>query len=166
MDSLISIAGSVASVGGAIWAFFEARTAASSAMKAELVRDELIDRRKLVEVSRVFAQTERILGVVSKIGPSCNPRTLKGVDCESIAKEVEEYSRFLNSQSSHFSELIENKAITLCDGLKDDIEQLSEVSAPEEMKEVGKKIYDKINEFMPFVKEMADKKQENSVVNS
>ena len=106
MDSLISIAGSVASIGGAIWAFVEARHAASSATKAELVRNELIDRRKLVEVSKVFAQTERILTVVSKIGPSCNPKTLKGVDCVSIAKEVEEYSRFLNAQSSHFSELL------------------------------------------------------------
>lgn len=166
MDSLVSIAGSVASIGGAIWAFVEARNAASSANKAELVRDELIDRRKLVEVSKIFAQTDRILSVVSKIGPSCNPKTLKGVDCTNIAKEIEEYSRSLNSQSAHFSELFGNKARALCNDLKDDIEDLSEVSTSEEKKEVGKKIYYKINEFMPFVKDLADEKQEHSVVNS
>lgn len=164
MDSMISIAGSVASVGGAIWAFVEARNAASSATKAELVRDELIDRRKLVEVSKVFAQTDRILAVVSKIGPSCSLKTLKGVDCVSIAKEVEEYSRFLNAQSSHFSESVGNKARTLCDDLKGDIEELSEALAAEKKKDVGKKIYYKINEFMPFVKALADNKQEYSVV--
>jgi hypothetical protein len=134
MDSLISIAGSVASIGGAIWAFCEARKAASSATKAKLVRDELIDRRKLVEVSKVFDQTEHILKVVSKIGPSCSPKTLKGVDCVSIAKEVEEYSRFLNSQGAHFSEIIGNKAKDLCNDIKADIEELSEASEFQEKK--------------------------------
>jgi hypothetical protein len=61
MESLLSIAGSVASIGAAIWAFIEARKAADSATKAELVRNELIDRRKLVEVSKIYAQTDRIL---------------------------------------------------------------------------------------------------------
>ncbi len=83
----------------------------------------------------------------------------------SIAKEVEEYSRFLNSQSAHFSELFGNKARTLCNDLKGDIEELSEVSVSDKKKEVGKKIYYKINEFMPFVKELTDNKQEHSVVN-
>ncbi|NLR33966.1 hypothetical protein [Aeromonas hydrophila] len=165
MDSLISIAGSVTSIGGAIWAFVEARNAASSATKAKSVRDELIDRRKLVEVSKVFAQTERLLMVVSKIGPSCNPKTLKGVDCTAIAQEVEEYSRFLNTQGAHFSEHFENKAKILCDDLKNDIEELSEVTISETKKDIGKRIYYKINEFMPFVKELTDEKQEHSVVN-
>lgn len=165
MDSFLSIAGSVASIGGAIWAFVEARSAAASASKAELVRNELIDRRKLVEVSKVYAQTERILAVVSKIGPSCNIKTLKGVDCAGIAKEVEEYSRHLNAQSAHFSDFFENKARDLCNDLKDDIEELSEASTPEGKKAVGKRIYYKINSFMPFVKGLADEKQEYSVAN-
>jgi hypothetical protein len=165
MESLLSIAGSVASIGAAIWAFIEARKAADSATKAELVRNELIDRRKLVEVSKIYAQTDRILMVVSKIGPSCNPKTLKGVDCAGIAKEVEEYSRHLNAQSAHFSEFLENKAKDLCNELNKDIEELSEASSPESKKEVGKRIYYKINSFMPFVKELADERQEKSVAN-
>lgn len=166
MDSYLSIAGSIASIGAAIWAFVEARSAAESATKAELVRNELIDRRKLVEVSKVYSQTERILVVVSKIGPSCNPKTLKGVDCASIAKEVEEYSRHLNAQSAHFSDFFENKARDLCNDLRDDIEELSEATGAESKKEVGKRIYYKINGFMPFVKELADEKQEHSIANS
>lgn len=166
MDSLVSIIGSVASIGGAIWAFVEADNAASSATTAKQVMEEFIDRRKLVEVSKVFAQTERILTVVSKIGPSCSPKTLKGVDCSNIAKEVEEYSRSLNAQSAHFSEFFGNKARTLYDDLKMDIEELSEVTLFESKKEVGKKIYYKINEFMPFVKKLADDKQEHFKANN
>ncbi len=163
MESLLSIAGSVASIGAAIWAFIEAGKAADSATKAESVRNEMIDRRKLVEVSKVHAQTDRILTVVSKIGPSCNPKTLKGVDCAGIAKEVEEYSRYLNGQSSHFSEFFVNKAKSLCEDLNKDIEELSEASSPDDKKQIGKRIYYKINSFMPFVKELADEKQERTV---
>lgn len=163
MESLLSIAGSVASIGAAIWAFVEACKAANSATKAELVRDEMIDRRKLVEVSKVHAQSDRILTVVSKIGPSCSLKTLKGVDCVGIAKEVEEYSRYLNEQRSHFSEFFVNKAKVLCDDLNEDIEELSEASSPEDKKQVGKRIYYKINNFMPTVKALADQKKEVAV---
>ena len=70
-----------------------------SASKAEKVRDEIVERRKIVEVSLVHKETKRILNTVSKVGPSCNPNLLTGVDCGSIAKDVEEYSRFINEHS-------------------------------------------------------------------
>ncbi|MGI2130121.1 hypothetical protein ACRN93_02130 [Shewanella baltica] len=88
----------------------------------------MIDRRRLVEVSKVHAQTDKILSVVSKIGPSCNIKKLKGVDFHGIAKEVEEYARYLNEQSSNFSDLFVNKAISLCNELNEDIEALSDAT--------------------------------------
>lgn len=163
MEDLLSILGSVASIGAAIWAFIEAGNAAESASQAAVVRNEMIGRRRLVEVSKVHAQTDRVLSVVSKIGPSCNVRKLKGVDFHGIAKEVEEYARYLNEQSSNFSDLFINKACSLCDELKGDIEALSEASDPETIKEIGKRIYYKINSFMPFVKELADERQEQAI---
>ena len=51
MESLLSIFGSVASIGAAVWAFLEAKKAAASASKAEEARNEMIDRRRLGEVS-------------------------------------------------------------------------------------------------------------------
>ena len=163
MESLLSIFGSVASIGAAVWAFLEAKRAAASASKAEEVRNEMVDRRRLGEVSKVHAQTDRILSVVSRIGPSCNTKNLKGIDFHSIAKDVEEYARFINEQSSNFSNDFVNKASLLCDELKKDIEDLSEASSPEVIKNVGKRIYYKINSFMPFVKDLADEQREYPV---
>ena len=163
MEDLLSILGSVASIGAAIWAFVEAGKAAESASQAVEVRNEMIDRRRLVEVSKVHAKTDRILSVVSKIGPSCNIKKLKGVDFHEIAKEVEEYARYLNEQSSNFSDLFINKASSLCDELKEDIESLSEASDPEAIKDIGKRIYYKINSFMPFVKDLTHERQERTV---
>ena len=164
-ESWLSAIGSIASIGGAIWAFTEAKSAAESATKAESVRDEIIDRRKLVEVSQVHAETSRILKVISAVGPACNQSLLRGVNCGTIAKEVEEYSRFLNEHRSYFTEFFENKAKELCEQLNPDIEALSEAKSFEEKKDAGKRIYYKINSFMPFVKELSDEKKEKVSTN-
>ena len=99
MESFISIIGSIASIGAAIWAFVEARKSAKAATKAEVLRDELIHRRTMVEVSQVHSETKRVLSIVSKVGPSCNTKLLKGVNCAEVAKEVEVYSSFIFEQS-------------------------------------------------------------------
>lgn len=160
MEILLSVIGSLASIGGAIWAFVEARKAASSATKAEVLHDELVHRRKIVEVSLVHSETKRVLSVVSKVGPSCNAKLLKGVDCSNIAREVETYASFILEQSGHFTDFFENKAKELCEDLKNDIEKLSEAVSFEDKKRYGKSIYYKIQNFMPAAKELTDEKRE------
>lgn len=157
----ISVIGSIASIGGAIWAFVEARKSSRAATKAEKVRDEIISRRKLIEVSQVHAETARILKIVSTVGPACNPSLLRGVNCGSIAKDVEEYARYINEHSSHFNVFFENKAKELCQDLHPDIEALSEAKSFDDKKAAGKSIYYKIDGFMPFVKELSDERKEN-----
>lgn len=158
MERFLSIIGSVASIGAAIWAFFEARDARKSANQAEKFRNEIVERRALVEISMVHAETTRILKVISVVGPACNPKFLRGVNCAAIAKEVEEYARFINEQRSHFNDIFENRAIELCEDLIPDIEALSEAATFEKKKTAGKSIYYKINNFLPLVKELSDEK--------
>jgi hypothetical protein len=163
MDSLLSIIGSIASIGAAIWAFIEARKSAEAATKAEALRDELVHRRKIVEVSQVHSETKRILSVVSKVGPSCNAKLLKGVNCAEIAKEVESYSSFILEQSGHFTEFFENKAKELNEDLKEEIEGLSEATSFEDKKKYGKSTFYKIQNFMPAVKKLSDEKRERAL---
>jgi len=164
VEKWLSIISAIASIGGAVWALYEANTASKSASKAETVRDEIIKRRKMVEVSQVYTETNRILKTVSAVGPSCNQSLLRGINCANIARDVEEYSRFINEQSSHFSGLFENRAKELCADLNGDIEALSEAKTFENKKAVGKSIYYKINNFMPAVKTLADEKKEQVVI--
>ncbi|MFZ5517975.1 MAG: hypothetical protein ACOY90_15120 [Candidatus Zhuqueibacterota bacterium] len=138
----------------------EARKASTSATKAEILHDELVHRRKMVEVSVVHSETKRVLSVISTVGPSCNAKLLRGVDCSNIAKEVETYTSFILEQSGHFNDFFENKAKELCEDLKADIERLSEAITFEDKKNYGKSIYYKIQNFMPAVKELSDEKRE------
>lgn len=161
MDNMISIIGSVASIGSAIWAFTEARKSLRHATKAEEIKKELINRRVIVEVSRMHSETSRILKTVSLAGPTCTPSNLRGVDCNSIAKQVEEYVRFINEHISNFNEQFQVKARELCKNLTPNIEKLSEAKTFEEKKTPGKEIYHTINNFMPDIKQLADEKKEN-----
>lgn len=156
----LSAIGAVASIIGAFWALYEARKASLSASKAEEMRNDLIERRKMVEVSQVHTETARILRTVSAVGPSCNPSLLRGVNCGLIARDVQEYCRFINEQRAHFADFFDNSAKQLCEDLAGDIEALSEAKSFDEKKSAGKRIYNKINNFMPAVKTLADQKRE------
>lgn len=156
----LNITGTVASIGSAIWAMVEARKASRSASAAEQLRNDLIDRRAIVEISQIYNETRRILRVVSSVGPSCNPTLLRGVNCGHIAREVDEYCRLLNEQHAHFTEAFENHATKLCESLRPDIEILSEAKVFDEKKAAGKRIYYSIDSFMPTVKAIVDDRRE------
>lgn len=160
MDSPLSILGSLASIGAAIWAFYEASKAAKAAMRAEAVRDEIIDRRRLIEVSQVYADTKRIFAVAAEIGPATSAKLLRGVDTSKIAKQIEEYSRSLLEQSSHFSDVFGNEARSLCDRLRPEIEALAAATTPEQKISTGRNIYYSISAFIGTAKSVADDKRE------
>ena len=159
-DSWISIIGSIASVGGAIWSVYQARKASRHASRAEAVKNELIQHRTIVEVSHIHVETTRILKLVSQVGPTCTKKSLRGLDVAGISKSIEEYSRFLNEHRGHFTKSFENAAIELCHELDALIEKLAEAEGFEPQKEAGKTIYYLINSFMPTVKQLADEKRE------
>lgn len=162
IEAALSILGSIASIGAAIWAFIEARKARNAATRAEMVRAEMIDRRKLVEVSQVLAETRHVMQVVSRVGPACTERKLKGVDCSEIAREVEQYGRLLNEQGMHFAAL-RNHALQLRADLIPDVKALAEATTFEQKKSAGMRLYEKIDAFAPLVKELLDEKRENSL---
>lgn len=90
--------------------------------------------------------------------------TVKTIRCHEIAQEVEEYTRLLNEQSSHFTHMLDNQARKLCGDLKEDIVGLAEAIDFESKKKFGTSIYYKIDDFMPLVKMVFDEKKERQPV--
>lgn len=163
IEATLSVLGSIASIGAAIWAFIEAKKARRAADKAETVRGELIDRRKLVEVSQLLTETRRVMQSVSRVGPACTEKKIKGVDCAEIAREVEEYCRSLGDMESHFVVDFRSHARKLRSDLIADISELADAVSFEQKKAAGMRIYEKIDNFSPSVKELLDEKREHSV---
>lgn len=162
MEQLLTLIGSLASIGAAIWSFIQAGRSKSFAEQVRDMRDELVNRRKIVEVSKVYSETNRILQLVSRIGPTCTPASIKTLRVDEIAKEVGEYARLLNEQSEHFSSFFGNQARKLCGELREDVEGLAMSDHFEDIKEYGKSIYYKLEDFFPLAKFQLDGKIESA----
>lgn len=164
IEAALSILGSIASIGAAIWSYIEAKRSREAASRAEQVRSEMIDRRKLVEVSQLLVETRRVLQSVSRVGPACTERKLKGIDCSEIARDVEQYSRLLGEHETHFFMTFQNQAKQLRAALVQDIQSLASATIFEEKKAAGMRLYEKIDNFSPAVKELLDEKRETSTL--
>ena len=164
IEAALSVLGSIASIGAAIWSYIEAKKASKAATKAEQVRSEMIDRRKLVEVSQLLVETRRVLQSVSRVGPACTERKLKGIDCSEIARDVEQYSRLLGEHEIHFYVAFQNQARQLRAALVPDIQSLASATLFEEKKAAGMRLYEKIDNFSPTVNELLDEKRETSTI--
>ncbi len=158
MDRWIAVLGSIASIFSAILSAVHARRSKESADAATKVRDELVDKRESMEVSSIYSDTLRILRIVSNVGSSSNEASIKSVNTQNIAKEVEEYSRSLMQQSQHFDTELGNHAKRLCKDVKNDIAVLAEEIDPTLLKSAGSRIYYKIEDFLPLVKTLYDEK--------
>ena len=159
MDAL-TILGSIASIGGAIWAWRKASLASKSASLAEQMKNEILERRLTIELTKIHTKTSHILKLVGKIGPSATNKTLKGVDCQIIALELQDFMVFIKEHSNLFLDNNEhNTAHLLCETLQPYIEELAYANTFEKKKEVGKQVFYTINNFLPQVKRLIDKKQ-------
>lgn len=162
METFLSVVGSIASIFGAIWSLWEAKRSKRSADKAESLRNELIARRALAEVSQIQSEIKRLLSVVARVGPTSTPQLVKGLNCADIAREVETFASALLEQRVHFSDIFGDQASALRNELKLDIEGLAEAKTFEDKKRFGKSIYYKIENFAPVVKQLADAKHDQS----
>lgn len=160
METVLSIAGSIASIFAAIWAVVYARRSSNFAKKAKELRDEIVDRRQLIEISQVHSETRRILAVLADVGPTSTSTSIKGLNCSSIARQVEEYVRFLTEQRAHFSQMFDNRATELCNNLRPEIENLAQARSFAAIRSAGSALYYLILEFQPVVKELTDNRRE------
>lgn len=157
----IGLIGSIASIGAAVWTVVQARRARNAASDAENFRDEIIEKRRLVEVSQLYKETGRILTAVTAVGPTCGQKSLRGIDCSKIAGDVLEYTRFLGHQAVDLPSPFKEKVGAFLVNIKPDIESLSEAVTYQEIKASGKSIYYRIDGLMPEIKKLVDEKREN-----
>jgi predicted alpha/beta hydrolase len=163
MEQFLSIVASIASVIAACVAVSSARSSKTFSKEARTIRDEMVRRRGIAELSRIYSETGRILHVVAEVGPTCTPKSLRGKNSRGIADQVQEYSRLLNEHSSHFDQPMTNLAKTLCDALRANIEALAMATDPDSVKAAGKPIYHLIEEFHPEIKRYVDGERERLV---
>jgi hypothetical protein len=153
MDSTISIIGSVASIGSAIWAFIEAKKAKNAASEIKKYRSEIETRIESSSLQRIYEEIKRILYKVSSFGPSSNATSVRGKNAQDVAKEVEEFARILLESSVHFRDFYSKEAIRIsCKSLPNLIKGLAEADSFNDKKKHGSEIYQIIESLLPIIK--------------
>lgn len=160
MEDLFSIIASIASIVAACVAVIGARSSIASFREAKKIRDDLVRRRGIAELSKLYGETGRILRVVSEVGPTCTSKSLRGKDPRRIADQVQEFSRLVNEHRSHFEGPLVNLAKDLCDSLRGNIEALAVASDADSIKAAGKAMYHLIDAFHPEMKRYVDGERE------
>lgn len=84
----LSIAGSVASIGGAVWAWREAKRSSRSASKAEQIKTQLVNQRMTAELSEIKPLLSSALDAVKHYNTR-SVSTLAGLGDQSTSKEAE-----------------------------------------------------------------------------
>lgn len=160
MDLIYTIIGTIASILGALISIFEAFRSKRYANEIKKIRDSIVLKRETIEVSNIHQETKSILDRISRIGPSSNFQTLRGIRLNEITSHLEKFILLLIEQRNHFNISSENIAITTSDQLKPLLEELSKAKEPKEIQEKGKQVYYTILTFLPFAKELVDSKKE------
>ena len=160
MDAILSIAGSIASIAGAIWALFEARKSAKSADAVKRMRSEMMDRRDIAHLSSMYGETKKIHRVIAQIGPTATPNTIKGVDLFEIATQVSVFVTMLTEHRGSFTGESAAEVGALLDALSDQIENLDQVKSLVDKRRFGKEVFNLIQSLIPIVKRQLDEKQD------
>lgn len=84
----LSIVGSIASIGGALWAWNEAKKSSRSASEAQQIKTQLINQRKTAELSEIKPLLSSALDAVKHYNTK-SVTTLAGLGEQSTSKELE-----------------------------------------------------------------------------
>lgn len=163
MDTFVwwlGIVSAVASIGSAIWAAIEARAAARSATKTELLRDRMVNHRYVAESHQLLHSTRAILQTVSAVGPSCVQRDIRGLDIRNISAQLVAYCTTLN-ENSYLFEGTNNPALILSGDLLQIAKIIAAAQSLESVRLAGQTAFTKINSFLPKIKQISDDRREN-----
>ena len=84
----LSIVGSIASIGGACWAWYEAKNSSRSASKAEQIKIQLINQRKTAELSELRPLVSSAIDSVKHYNTKM-VSTIAGYGQQAMSKESE-----------------------------------------------------------------------------
>lgn len=154
---LLNIVGSVASIGAAIFAFFEASKAKSFAKKAQEIKDTISTEQRKIFLSRILTETKKIMGVSIKMTTPATPtKKLRGLDYQSSIEQLREFIDSLKENGHYLS--AESHIIVETNYLLIE-EKLKEVAMEENQQqkyELGDEIHKAMGEMIKVIKPQLD----------
>lgn len=154
LNTIISIIGTVASVGGAAWAWRQAHLAKNAATEAQQVKKQIFTAADMSDLSEVKAVYETTQKNIRKYASRGND-SLVGVDVERDAESVYKLLEKINELKHLFPSEGFSKD---CQELEKSLQDLVVAHTADEIKKHGKEVYDKLQPILPVVRKEFMKK--------
>jgi len=157
-ESAISIIGTLVTIGCAAGSIYGWRKSKAEATKAELAVKSIKHNREIGTVSILHSETQKILIVLSKIGPATHADRIKGLNTDDIASSANEFLTFL-TEKTHDIAIRDKLGINLdefCNEFKDNIVELADSITPEGKLRAGRKLHEKASQLLPLTRKLAD----------
>lgn len=148
MSDALNWIGSVCSILGAGYAFYQASISKSAAEISTSIKNQLINHRKTSELSELQALLRTAQNAFNKYASS-NPSSLKGVDHNSNAQVVLEFINKLKASREYFADHFENAADKTYDEINAKLTLFRSTTASTKVSTIGAEILTSITGFSP-----------------
>ena len=157
---VMTLIGTIASIGGAAVSIWQASVSRSAADEAIRVRAQLIDHREASELTHVQTLCKKAQKSMEKYGPGSVPSSLAGVSSANDAADVQEFVVGLKEQRAHFGSGKPNEADQFCDVLTPILDRFAQAVSPQDMREHGKNIVIHLSSMSASIKRQLDGKRD------
>jgi len=158
--SIIAIIGTVASIGGAVVAVWQAKRSTSAANEARLVRAQLIGHRQASELTQLHIVCKKAQKSMEKYGPGSVPANLHGISPEKDAQDVQEFLLLIKENRLHFGNQFPNEADDFCDKLAPILNSFAQAKKPNDLRQHGTQILLHLSNMTSITKKYLDGKRE------
>jgi hypothetical protein len=158
MEKWLTIVGTLASLLGAGIAIWQSVKAKASANEAERIKNQIFGYRATSELSQLQAGCKKAQNSMSKYGPGSPSSSLKGVEPENDARDVQEFLLLVKEYREYFKERRRNQADSLCDAINPLLKDFSDETNPQKQKDLGTQILFLVSDFTSVIKKLVDSK--------
>lgn len=155
----LSIVGSIASIGGAIWAWREAVKSSNFASKAEQIKTQMINQRKTSELSELKPLVSEALECVKRYSTTMTS-SLIGADTSNKENEAAKVQSLLNKIVEFSDYFTDGFATDFFDASHASLQSFLNASTPNDSKKFGMELHRQIVDFSSILrKALTDKKE-------
>lgn len=160
----LSIAGSIASIGGAFWAWREAVRCSNAAASAEKIKTQLINQRKTSELSELNPLVSEAINCLNRYSTKM-VSSLIGTNFPSSSKEDEaaKIQTLLNKIVEFSDYFPENLAKNFFETSHSSLQSFLEASTPEDTKKYGINLHKQMVDFSSVLRKQLTEKKESTI---
>lgn len=160
--AFISVVGSIASIGGAIWAWKEAVKSSDSAARAEQIKTQMVNQRKTSELSELKPLVLDATNCVKRYSTTM-VSSFVGVNVSSKEDEAAKIQTLLNKIVEFSDYFAEGFAKQFFETSHSSLQSFLGASTPEDTKKFGIDLHKQMVDFSSILRKQLTEKKESTV---